>query len=71
VCENIKELFWFFIPSYSKLYEFLRFHTCYGWLHFWDWFYGTDAEFIKSKALSKRHDRFYTLKSARELFPDK
>ena len=53
------------ITSFSK-----RFHTSYGWLSFWDWFYGTDSEFMKTKAHKKRHIRLHTIKSARELFPD-
>ena len=48
----------------------LRFHTCYGWLPFWDWFYGTDATFENSLVHSARHERLYTTKSAREIIPD-
>ena len=47
-----------------------RFHTSYGWLHFWDWFHGTDIEFQKSKVHKERHFRLHTLKSAREIVPD-
>jgi len=51
-------------------YHHLKFHTSYGWLSFWDWFYGTDTEFQKTKVHKKRHMRLHTTKSARELFPD-
>ena len=48
-----------------------RFHTSYGWLHFWDWFHGTDVEFENDEIMKKRHVRLHTLKSARELVPGK
>ena len=54
-----------------SLYLHSRFHTSYGWLHFWDWFYGTDIEFEKDEVIKKRHIRLHTLKSAREIVPDK
>ena len=47
----------------------IRFHTCYGWLHFWDRVWGTDIEFESSKIHKARHVRLHSLKSARELFP--
>lgn len=50
-------------------FHHLRFHTCFGFLTFWDWLYGTDQDF-ESSDISKRHIRLQTLKSARELFPD-
>jgi hypothetical protein len=39
-------------------------------MSFWDWFYGTDAEFLKAAAHRKRHIRLLTTQSARQLFPD-
>ena len=50
--------------------KIFRFHTSYGWLGFWDWLYGTDAEFERSPVHKKRHIRLHTTKSARELVPD-
>ena len=47
-----------------------RFHTCFGWLPFWDWLYGTDAAFEKSPVHFARDIRLHTLKSAREVIPD-
>ena len=48
----------------------LRFHTSYGWLGFWDWFWGTDIEFQRTTVNKKRNFRLFTRKSARELVPD-
>ena len=47
-----------------------RFHTSYGWLTFWDWFYGTDIEFQKAPVNRDRHFRIHSTSSARELVPD-
>ena len=33
-----------------------RFHTCFGFLSFWDWIYGTDQDFENS-VQSDRHIR--------------
>ena len=33
-----------------------RFHTCFGFLSFWDWIYGTDQDFEDS-VQSDRHIR--------------
>ena len=64
-------------PSYKSLVRTLllrilsyRFHTSYGWLTFWDWFYGTDIEFVKNEVHNDRHIRIHSTKSAKELFPD-
>ena len=54
--------------SYELL--FFRFHTSYGWLTFWDWFYGTDIEFQKAAVNKDRHFRIHSTKSAREIVPD-
>ena len=54
--------------SYELL--FFRFHTSYGWLTFWDWFYGTDIEFQKTAVNKDRHFRIHSMKSAREIVPD-
>lgn len=51
-------------------FHHLRFHTCYGWLPFWDWLYGTDAAFEKSTVHFARDIRLHTIKSAREVIPD-
>ena len=55
----------------SEFHDFhhLRFHTCFGWMRFWDWFHGTDIRFEES-VQTKRHIRLYTTKSAREVVPD-
>ena len=47
-----------------------RFHTSYGWLTFWDWFYGTDIEFQKTEVMKERHFRIHSTQSAREMYPD-
>ena len=48
-------------PEFHDFHH-LRFHTCYGWLNFWDWVYGTDKEFQVSKLHKERHFRLHTLK---------
>jgi len=58
-----------FSPEFHD-YHHLKFHTSYGWLTFWDWFYGTDIEFQKTEVHKDRHIRIHSTKSARELFPD-
>jgi hypothetical protein len=45
---------------------FFRFHTCYGWLSFWDWFYGTDFDFEEDEVKYGRNVRLTDLKSARK-----
>jgi len=57
-----------FSPEFHDFHH-RRFHTCYGWLHFWDRVWGTDIEFESSKIHKARHVRLHSLKSARELFP--
>ena len=37
--------------------DYYRFHTCFGFLTFWDWLYGTDQDFESSDVHSKRHIR--------------
>ena len=54
---------------WNHCFIIIRFHTCYGWLHFWDRVWGTDIEFEASKIHKARHVRLHSLKSARELFP--
>ena len=51
------------------IFSHYRFHTSYGWLTFWDWFYGTDIEF-QTTVQEKRHFRIHSTKSARQIFPD-
>ncbi len=70
--QNDHSGFHFPIMHSAEFHDFhhLRFHTCYGWLRFWDWFYGTDAKFEDSEVHTKRHIRLNTLKTARELYPD-
>jgi len=51
-------------------YHHLKFHTSYGWLTFWDWFYGTDIEFQKTEVHKDRHFRINSTMSARQYFPD-
>lgn len=51
-------------------YHHLKFHTSYGWLGFWDWVWGTDIEFQRTRVHKKRHVRLHTTSSARELVPD-
>jgi len=58
-----------FSPEFHD-YHHLKFHTSYGWLSFWDWFYGTDIEFQKAAVYKERNIRLHTTKSARELIPD-
>jgi len=58
-----------FSPEFHD-YHHLKFHTSYGWLSFWDWFWGTDIEFQKANVHKERHIRLHTIKSARELIPD-
>jgi len=58
-----------FSPEFHD-YHHLKFHTSYGWLTFWDWFYGTDIEFVKNEVHNDRHIRIHSTKSAKELFPD-
>lgn len=58
-----------FSPEFHD-YHHLRFHTSYGWLTFWDWFYGTDIEFQKTAVNKDRHFRIHSTKSAREIVPD-
>ena len=52
-------------------HSFFRFHTSYGWLTFWDWFYGTDIEFMKTDVHKDRHFRIHSSQSAKEIVPDK
>jgi len=59
----------FFSPEFHD-YHHLKFHTSYGWLSFWDWFWGTDIEFQRTVVHKKRNIRLHTTKSARELVPD-
>ena len=59
-----------FSPEFHDFHH-LRFHTCYGWLHFWDWFYGTDGDFERSGVNKERHFRIKELRSAREIVPDR
>lgn len=47
-----------------------RFHTCFGWFNFWDWYYQTDAQFERSPVHKERHVVLKDLRSARELVPD-
>ena len=47
-----------------------RFHTCFGWFNFWDWFHKTDAEFERAPVHKERHVVLKDLRSARELVPD-
>ena len=54
----------------KKILFNFRFHTSYGWLSFWDWFWGTDYEFEKATIHKERNIRLHTTKSARELVPD-
>jgi len=58
-----------FSPEFHD-YHHLKFHTSYGWLTFWDWFYGTDIEFQKAPVNRDRHFRIHSTSSARELVPD-
>lgn len=58
-----------FSPEFHD-YHHLKFHTSYGWLTFWDWFYGTDIEFQKTEVHKDRHFRIHSTQSAREYFPD-
>lgn len=58
-----------FSPEFHD-YHHMKFHTSYGWLTFWDWFYGTDIEFQKTEVHKDRHFRIHSTKSAREYFPD-
>jgi len=58
-----------FSPEFHD-YHHLKFHTSYGWLTFWDWFYGTDIEFVKTEVHFDRHTRIHSTQSAKELFPD-
>lgn len=58
-----------FSPEFHD-YHHLKFHTSFGWLTFWDWFYGTDIEFMKTEVHKDRHIRIHSTVSARELFPD-
>ena len=48
----------------------IRFHTCFGWFNFWDWYYGTDAELERTPVIKERHVVLKDLRSARELVPD-
>ena len=50
--------------------HFNRFHTCFGWFNFWDWYYGTDAELERTPVIKERHVVLKDLRSARELVPD-
>jgi len=58
-----------FSPEFHD-YHHLKFHTSYGWLTFWDWFYGTDIEFQKTEVMKERHFRIHSTQSAREMYPD-
>jgi len=58
-----------FSPEFHD-YHHLKFHTSYGWLSFWDWFWGTDIEFQRTTVHKNRHFRLHTTKSAREIVPD-
>jgi len=58
-----------FSPEFHD-YHHLKFHTSYGWLSFWDWFWGTDIAFEKEPIYKARNIRLHTTKSARELVPD-
>jgi len=58
-----------FSPEFHD-YHHLKFHTSYGWLTFWDWFYGTDIEFMKTEVHKDRHFRIHSLQSAKEIYPD-
>jgi len=58
-----------FSPEFHD-YHHLKFHTSYGWLTFWDWFYGTDIEFVKNEVHFDRHTRIHSTQSAKELYPD-
>jgi len=58
-----------FSPEFHD-YHHLKFHTSYGWLTFWDWFYGTDIEFQRTTANKDRHVRIHSTQSAREIYPD-
>ena len=51
-------------------FHFIRFHTCFGWFNFWDWYYGTDAELERTPVIKERHVVLKDLRSARELVPD-
>jgi len=59
-----------FSPEFHD-YHHLKFHTSYGWLTFWDWFYGTDIEFMKTDVHKDRHFRIHSSQSAKEIVPDK
>merc|ERR1711879_166017 len=58
-----------FSPEFHD-YHHLKFHTSYGWLSFWDWFWGTDIEFQRAQTHKDRNIRLHTTQSARELVPD-
>lgn len=40
-----------------------RFHTCFGFLSFWDWIYGTDQDFENSVQSDRhiRHEQIWKL----------
>ncbi|XP_053696814.1 fatty acid hydroxylase domain-containing protein 2-like [Sabethes cyaneus] len=50
-------------------YHHLKFNQCYGLFGWWDTLHGTNEEFRKKKQYL-RNKRIFSLKSARELFPD-
>ncbi|XP_035783792.1 fatty acid hydroxylase domain-containing protein 2-like isoform X1 [Anopheles albimanus] len=55
-------------PEYHD-YHHAKFTECFGTFGYLDWLHGTDTRFRQSKQ-HQRHRTLWTLKSARELYPD-